>query len=129
MENKDKESEDYQKNIYSFSSSELAGIAPWDAQVQMGIIAQRVIESIIRTYALKRVGVKDSPDLKLEYDTLGNKLTVLSPKVWCSMCKNRKAAFSYNNQVYCADCIEKLKSQMAIKTKEKPKEEKKKVTS
>lgn len=104
---------DYDKKIFTFRPQEVSKLAPWDAQIQIGAIAQNVLSGILRGEVLKRVGVKPSIDVGVEYDILEEKLVAYVPKLWCSACKNRRAEFSYANQLYCADCAETLKKQVA----------------
>lgn len=91
----------------------------------MAQVAQNVISSIISNDCLKRVGVKPSPDNGLRFDMSTGQFFVYSPRVWCQLCNNRKAEFSYNNQVYCTSCIETMKANGAIKPKVEEKGKKK----
>lgn len=104
---------DYDKKIFSFRPQEVSKLAPWDAQVQIGGIAQNVLSGILRSEVLKRVGVKASIDVGVEYDIHDEKFIAYVPKLWCSACKNRRAEFSYSSKLYCADCAETLKKQVA----------------
>lgn len=124
---------DYDKKIFSFRPQEVSKLTPWDMQIQLGAIAEKVLAGILRLECLKRVGLKNSPDIGVEYDFTTEQFVAYVPKTWCSACKNKRAEFSYKETVYCKDCIEVLKQQMAaqqpkeeIKT-ENPKEEKKTV--
>ena len=109
---------EYQKAIYTFKPQELSKLTPWDAQIQLGLIAEKVLAGILRSECLKRVGVKNSPDTHVEYDMLTEQFTVYVPKIWCSVCTNRKAEFEHAGKPYCEDCVELLKEQ--LKTQEKP---------
>lgn len=103
---------DYDKKIWSFSIPELIQISGWDVVVQQGIVANRVIQGTIKEVVFKRLGVKNSPDIGFEYDSMNNKLYTYIPKVWCSLCKNRIARFSISDgRVFCEGCIEILKTQ------------------
>lgn len=102
---------DYQKTIYSFTSTELGRLAPWDAQIQIGQIASQVLTGILRKEVLKRVGQKNSPDSGIRYDISTGQFFVYAPKNWCSLCKIKKAEFSVKEAIYCSSCIEILKQQ------------------
>lgn len=121
---------DYNKQIYSFSTNEVARLTPWDVQIQLGSIAQNVLSGILRGECLKRVGVKPSVDVGVEYNIQTGKFVVYVPKLWCSACTNRKASFSYSNKVYCSDCAKTLKKQVKAQAdkaaEEKPDKKKKK---
>jgi hypothetical protein len=106
---------DYDKQIFSFRPQEIAKLAPWDAQIQMGAVAEKVLAGILRGEMLKRVGVKPSIDVGVEYDIISEKFSVYIPKVWCGACKNRRAEFSYANKFYCKDCAELIKQQISQK--------------
>lgn len=103
----------YQKSIFTFKPSELAKLTPWDAQIQLGAIAQKVLAGMLRQECLKRVGVKNSPDTKVEYDLVNEQFIAYIPKIWCSDCTIRMGTFEYNKQPYCGDCAEKLRQKMA----------------
>lgn len=118
---------DFAKTTFSFTPSEIAKLAPWDSQIQIGQFASIALTGVIRRDCLKRVGVKDSTDTGIRYDISTGQFFVYQPRIWCSQCNNKRAEFSYNNsynnKVYCGGCIEILKQQSA---QSKPKEEKKK---
>jgi hypothetical protein len=124
MDNEKYDSKVYNKTIYSFKPNELAKLMPWDTQVQLGAVAERVLAGLLRSECLKRVGIKQSPDVNVEYDMVKEQFTVYVPRVWCSACKNRRAEFEYNNQPFCKECAQTLKQQLESK-KEEPKTEKK----
>ena len=105
----------YDKKIYSFTTMEISKLMPWDMQIQLGAIAEKVLSGILRTECLKRVGVKNSPDVKVEYDFVTGQFFAYVPKIWCSDCKNRKAEFTYENKPYCTDCAKIIKSKMVGK--------------
>jgi hypothetical protein len=102
----------YDKKIYGFTQLELSKLMPWDTQIQIGAIAEKVLAGILRTECLKRVGVKNSPDTKVEYDFVTGNFTAYVPKIWCSQCKNRMAEFTYENKPYCTDCAKLLRKEM-----------------
>lgn len=105
----------YQKSIFSFTPQEIAKLTPWDMQIQLGAIAEKVLAGILRTECLKRVGIKNSPDVGVEYDFVTGQLVAYIPKIWCSACKNRRAEFEYSKSAYCKDCAEVLKQQLQEK--------------
>lgn len=115
---------DYQKTIYTFKPNELAKLMPWDAQVQLGAVAERVLAGMLRSECLKRVGVKQSPDVGVDYNMITEQFTVYVPKIWCSACQNKRAEFEYSGKPYCKNCAEVLKEQL---TKQPPPIPKKKV--
>lgn len=104
---------DYNKQIFTFKPQEISKLAPWDAQVQIGAIAQNVLSGILRGEVLKRCGIKASKDVGVEYDIMEEQFVAYVPKLWCSACKNRRAEFSYTNKLYCADCAELIKKQVS----------------
>jgi len=106
---------DYQKTIYSFSQSELALLAPWDMQIQLGQVASSVLNGLLHKKVINRIGTKLISDTEICYDILENKLCIYQPRILCSLCNNKKAAFSYANKVYCEGCAEILKKQAAEK--------------
>lgn len=103
---------EYTKTIYSFTASELARLAPWDAQVQTARFSEIALTGIIRNDCLKRVGAKNIPDSGIRYDINTGQFIVYQPKVLCSMCKNKKAEFSYKDMVLCQGCVDTLKKTM-----------------
>lgn len=105
----------YDKKIYSFTPAEIAKLMAWDTQVQLGAIAEKVLAGILRTECLKRVGVKESKDVEVEYDFITNQFTAYVPKIWCVNHANRKAEFSYQEKPYCNECAASLKQQMVKK--------------
>lgn len=111
----------YDKKIYSFTQQELSKLMPWDMQIQLGAIAEKVLAGILRTECLKRVGVKNSPDINVDYDFVTGQFTTYSPKIWCSACKNKRAEFTYEDKPFCKDCAQTLKQQLEKKPEEKPK--------
>ena len=113
----EKELKDYDKKIYNFTSTEVSKLMPWDMQIQIGVIAEKVLAGILRTECLKRVGVKNSPDTRVEYDFVTSQFVAYVPKIWCSECKNRKAEFTYNNLPYCTDCATVLKKKLVEQQK------------
>lgn len=115
---------DFQKTLYTFKSQEIAKLAPWDADVQKGEIAKQVIISIITNECFKRVGVKKSPDVGIQYDVINEQFTLFIPRHWCSMCQNRKAEYSVANKLYCTSCLEILKAQQPKGTENKQRENK-----
>lgn len=116
----------YDKKIYSFTTMEISKLMPWDMQIQLGAIAEKVLSGILRTECLKRVGVKNSPDVKVEYDFVTGQFFAYVPKIWCSKCNNRMAEFTYENKPYCKDCATTLKQQLAETKPEEKKKGKKK---
>lgn len=117
--NKQYNEEDFSKTIYSFNAVELSRLAPWDAQIQLGHVAEGVLTNIIRNDCLKRVGGKNSPDTGIRYDMQTGQFFIYQPRVWCSMCENRRAEFSYKEKVYCKSCVETLKSTIPPTTEPK----------
>lgn len=118
----------YDKKIYSFTPQEIAKLMAWDTQIQLGAVAETVLAGILRTECLKRVGVKESRDVKVDYDFVSNQFTAYIPKIWCSTHNDRKAEFSYENKPYCLECAEGIKKQLAekkIEEKKKPERKKK----
>lgn len=118
---------DYQKTLYTFKSQEIAKLSPWDADVQKGEIAKQVILNIITDECFKRVGIRKSPDVGIQYDVIAEQFTLFIPRHWCSLCQNKRAEYSVMNKIYCANCLEILKSQQAkvsLKKQSKNKEEK-----
>lgn len=105
----------YDKKIYSFTQAELAKLMPWDVQIQLGAIAEKVLAGILRTECLKRVAIKNSPDTKVEYDFVTGQFSAYVPKIWCSKCGNRKAEFTYENKPYCIDCAKVIKQKIVDK--------------
>lgn len=103
---------DYQKTIYTFKPNELAKLMPWDAQIQLGAVAERVLAGLLRGECLKRVGVKQSPDVGVDYNMITEQFTVYVPKIWCDACKNKRAEFEYSGKPYCKNCAEVLKEQL-----------------
>lgn len=103
---------DYQKTIYTFKPSELAKLMPWDMQIQLGTVAERVLAGLLRSECLKRVGVKQSPDVGVDYNMIAEQFTVYVPKVWCSACQNKRAEFEHLKKPYCKDCAGVLKEQL-----------------
>lgn len=120
------ELKNYDKKIFSFTQLELSKLMPWDTQIQIGAIAEKVLAGILRTECLKRVGVKNSPDTKVEYDFVTGNFTAYVPKIWCSRCKEKMAEFSYENKPYCKECATALKKRLATKPPEEKKKGKKK---
>jgi|SRR5882724_861044 len=112
---------DYQKTIYSFSQSELALLTPWDMQIQLGQVASGVLNGLLHKKVLPRVGAKLVADTEICYDILENKLCMYQPRILCSLCNTKKAAFSSANKFYCEGCADILRRQAAEK---KPQEEK-----
>lgn len=126
MEENKYDPKNYQKTIYSFKPQELAKLTPWDMQIQLGAIAEKVLAGILRGECLKRIGVKQSPDVGIEYDMVQEQFIVYVPKIWCSACKNRRAEFEYTNKPYCKACADLIKQQLeTAKAKIEPKQEKK----
>lgn len=85
---------DYNQKIFSFNMTELASLSPWDRDVQIGGIAERVIIGFIQGTVLKRLGLKQSVDIGINYSIQENKLYIYEPKVWCSLCTHKKAEYS-----------------------------------
>ena len=112
---------DYVKSIFSFSNNEMSLITPWDVQVQIGLVAQKMLDIIINTVVAKRVGIKIIKDTGVEFNTQEGKLYIWQPKNICSTCRDRKAEFSYAKALYCKNCIELLKQQIAAKAPVKTK--------
>jgi len=108
---------DFAKTIYSFKAQEIAKLAPWDADVQKGLIAEKVITSIIRNECFKRVGAKNSPDIGIKYDIIDEKFILFAPRIWCSECGNKRAEYSVGNVVYCKTCLEVLREKTALQSK------------
>ena len=99
--------------IFNFNNTELSVLCPWDTQVQLGIVAQRIILSVLKNGLFKRVGVRLTEDTKYEYDTLTGQIIIYQPKHICNNCNNKMAKFSYNKREYCEGCIKLLKDQLA----------------
>lgn len=108
----------YTKTIYSFTASELARLAPWDTQIQLARFAEIALTGVIRNDCLKRVGAKNIVDSGIRYDINTGQFIVYQPKVLCSMCKNRKAEFSYQDRVFCQSCADTLKKTVPQAAKE-----------
>ena len=107
---------EYAKKTFTFTPGELRELGPLDSITKMGQLAQVMISNMVAGTPLKRVGIRNSPDVGLLYDINKGEFYVYEPKFWCSICNNKKAEFSYNNKAYCPKCFEILKTQ-AIKTK------------
>lgn len=112
---------DYQKSIYTFKAQEIAQLSPWVAQMEMAKVAETLISNILREVCLKRVGVKDSIDVKVNYNIVEEQFVVYVPKIWCSKCGNRKAEFTHADKPYCKNCAEDLKKQLTETPKKKEK--------
>lgn len=102
---------DYTRTIWSFTNNEIAHITPWDTQAQIGIVAQNLINSILRTVVCKRLGIAPLTETGFEYDTQEGKLYIYQPKFVCSLCRAKKAEFKVQDKLYCAGCVELLKKQ------------------
>ncbi len=109
------EDKNYDKKIFSFTTQEISKLMPWDVQIQLGAIAEKVLAGILRAECLKRVGVKNSPDVNVEYDFVTNQFFAYVPKIWCSKCNNRRAEFTYENKPYCVDCAKLIKQEITKK--------------
>ena len=118
MNNEDENLKDYDKKIYTFTPLELTRLLPWDTQIQLGAVAEKVLSGILRTDCLKRVGVKNSPDVKVEYDFITGQFFAYIPKIFCSKCTMRKASYTYENKPYCEDCAKVIRQELDAKKEE-----------
>ena len=110
---------EYNKKTFTFSAGELRELASLDSITKMGQLAQVMVSRMVSGAPLKRVGIKDSPDVGILYDLEKGEFYVYEPKFWCSACHNKKAEFQYENKPYCPACLEILKAQaMKEKTKD-----------
>lgn len=112
---------EFTKKTYTFTQSEIRELGFYDNTAKLGQLAQVMLGKLIAGEPLKRVGVKDSPDVGILYDMNKGEFYVYEPKFWCSMCKNKKASFQYNNLNYCPVCIEILKKSQPVKVEKKTK--------
>ena len=122
-------SKDYNKKIFSFSAQELAELQPLEdvtkfvqTQLSIGQIAQRAKDSYVGGQVLNRLGIKKSPDSKFNYDLEQKRVIVYEPRLWCSTCDVKRAEFKYQDKIFCKDCIETVKKDIAkpIEKEEKP---------
>lgn len=112
---------DFQKTIYSFNNHELRKLQSLDTLVQMGQMAQLMINSLVNSECLKRVNQKSSVDTGVLYDIPRGEFYVYSPRTWCDLCKNRRALYRVEHNAYCEGCVEILKKQAALQpAKKKP---------
>lgn len=118
--------EQFTQTTYSFSNSELRQISSLNTMVEMGQLAQVMISNVIGNTTLKRVGVKNSSDIGLQYNAETGEIYVKVPKFWCSLCQNKKAEFKFMDKVYCPTCIDAVKQQQVDKKVEEIKPRKKK---
>lgn len=126
---------DFNKKIFNFSKEELEEINPLEDATRLvntlltlGQIAQRAKDSYVSGPVLNRLGVKKSQDSKFSYDLIQNRVIVYEPRIWCSACDSKRAEFKYQEKVFCRDCIETVKEQLAQPLVEEKKEKKKRVS-
>lgn len=101
---------EYKKMAYLFSQEELAKVRTFDAIVNMGQLAQIMLNQVVQDEALKRVGVVGSPDLGVLYNIPAGQFFVYTPKVMCYSCKRRKATLEINKAFYCESCANIIKT-------------------
>lgn len=111
---------DFKKSTFNFSTEELTELQPLQEAVRLvqtflslGQIAQKAADSYVSSQVLTRLGVKSSQDTKATYDIEKNRILVYEPRLWCSVCNAKKAEFKYQDKIYCKDCIEKIKQELA----------------
>ena len=68
-------------------------------------IPSNLLTGFLNSSVLKRVGVKQSQDNGIYYDSLNGTVTVYIPKVMCEACEVRKATKELNGKHYCDDCF------------------------
>ncbi len=117
---------DYKKNVFTFTTQELKELAPLEEATRLvgtflalGQIAQRAKDTYVGNQVLARLGVKKSQDSKFNYDLETKKIITYEPRLWCSLCTEKKAEFKYQDNLFCKDCIEIKKKEL-----EKPIEKK-----
>ena len=110
---------EYKKSIFSFTSGELREISGFDTVIKMGDMAKILITNYINGVTLKRLGVRNSPDIGLQYNIEKGTLDIYEPKFWCTKCNIKKATFSYLDKAYCEACFEILKAEAAKKKQKK----------
>ena len=115
---------EYKRTTFSFTAGELREVCGFDTAVKIGDMAKILISNYINATALKRIGVRNSPDVGIQYNIEKGTFDVYEPKNWCSKCQTAKATFKYLEKPYCQTCIEILKKE-AIKKEVKGKEGKK----
>ncbi len=97
---------DFNKTTYAFDSAELRKLSSLDTVLQMGQMAQMMINNVVQGECLPRVGAKNSPDIGVLYDIAKGQFVVFTPKVWCNGCKSKKAVYEYKGHFYCESCLE-----------------------
>jgi len=102
---------EYKRTTFSFTAGELREVCGFDTVIKMGDMAKILITNYINATTLKRVGVKNSPDVGLKYDIEKGTLDIYEPRFWCSKCQMRKGVFSYLEKTYCEGCFEALKKE------------------
>ena len=110
---------EYTKRVYSFTQEEKGKLQSLNTIVQIGQIAQVMINQFIQNSCLKRVEVKNSPDIGVLYDIPTGNFFVFTPKEWCSQCGVRKAEYQYKGKRYCKDCLTLLQSQEKVEAMKK----------
>lgn len=114
---------DYTKKVFAFNSEELKEIQPMEEVTKLintlilvGGMAQRAKDNYVGSTVMKRLGIKISPDVKMNYLLEENRIVVYEPKVWCSVCGVRKAEYENKakQQFYCESCAEKAKQELKI---------------
>jgi hypothetical protein len=102
---------EYNKKIFTFTPGELREICSFDAVVKMGDMAKILISNYLNAVSLKRVGVKNSPDIGIIYNIEAGTFDVYEPKYWCVTCKNKKATTIYQDKTYCQTCMDAMKAE------------------
>lgn len=110
---------DFVKTQFNFNNEELRTLTAFNgallaAQVSANIANKTVeattniMNNFVTTEVTKRLGTKIIQDTGINYDSNMGKLIIATPKQICSVCKNKKAEFSYKNNIYCKDCVDKV---------------------
>lgn len=116
---------DYKKNTFSFSTPELRELQSWDATHKTAMLMQADAQKLISTVvskALSRLNIKNSPAIQVLYDVNNGTLLTWEPRIWCSVCKNAKAEFQFQEKVFCAVCIVPVREGQAKQAVEQAKE-------
>ncbi|MDD5407007.1 MAG: hypothetical protein PHE73_08735 [Sulfurovaceae bacterium] len=106
-------SDKYKKQEFTFSKSELVILNTYHTIKSMGEMAGVLIDNLINTTVLPRIGIKPQKGVGTLYDNIQGIITVYTPLHYCNLCKDKPSEFSYDGKNYCDICLE------LIKTKEK----------
>ena len=71
---------DYTKTTFSFTSEERNKLASLDTMVQIGQVAQIMINQFIQTQCLNRVKIENTPKTRIIYNIPAGQFFVFSPR-------------------------------------------------